>query len=214
LGRIEGVRPIWHNSFNSLCNLATGLAAAPALRQAAETKRRHLRPPDFIGGETNMLFRAKSLAVFSVLMALIIALCLSAGSASAQTAEAAAKERQALMKNFGSWSKTLVASSKSGTADAETAKAAEDISANMKKIPSLFPAGSGLDQMPNGTRAKPDIWANFDKFQGYAKDGDAAFAEVASAAKAGNGAAVTAAFTKASAVCSSCHRDFRGPEVK
>ncbi|HEY4133604.1 MAG TPA: cytochrome c [Alphaproteobacteria bacterium] len=161
-----------------------------------------------------MQFRAKPIAVFSALMTLMVAFCLSAGGASAQTAEAAAKERQAVMKSFGDWSKTLAASAKSGTADAATAKAADDISAGMQKLPALFPAGSGLDKLPGSTRAKPEIWANFDKFQGYAKDGQAAFTQVATAAKSGDGAAVTAAFTKAAAVCSACHKEFRGPEIK
>jgi cytochrome c556 len=156
----------------------------------------------------------KPAPLFAVLVALFAGLCLPLGAASAQTAAEAAKQRQELMKSFAGWSKTLVASAKSGTADAATAKAAEDVSAGMQKIPGLFPAGSGNDAMPKETRAKPDIWADFAKFQEYAKTGSTAFAEVAAAAKTGNGAAVTAAFKKAAAVCASCHRAFRGPEIK
>ena len=157
-------------------------------------------------GESKMSFRVKLAAVALTALA---GLCFSPLVASAQSAEELVKARLALMAGFDESSKVLIASAKAGTADAATAKAAEDISAGLKKLPSLFSAGSGSDKLK--TRAKPEIWADNTKFEGYAKDNDAAFLAVAAAAKAGDGAGVTAAFTKAVASCNVCHREYRGP---
>lgn len=142
-------------------------------------------------------------------MTAVVGFGFSAVSVSAQSVEASLQQRHDLMESFGEWSKTLAASAKAGTADAATAKAAEDISAGMKKIPALFPAGSGSDKVKS--RAKPEIWTDFAKFEAYAKEGEATFTALAAAAKGGDGAGVTAAFTKASGTCNNCHRDFRGP---
>ena len=131
-------------------------------------------------------------------------------AASAQ--EAVVKERQDLMKSFGDWSKTLAAAAKGAPLDAAVVKAAEDISAGMKKLPAQFPVGTGSDKMKN--RAKPEIWADMAKFTAYANDGAAAYGALAASAKGGNAAAYQAAFTKAAATCAACHKDYRGPAVK
>lgn len=127
-------------------------------------------------------------------------------AASAQ--EAVVKERQDLMKSFGEWSKTLAAAAKGAPLDAAVVKAAEDVSAAMKKIPALFPVGTSSDTMKN--RAKPEIWADMAKFTAYATEGADAFLAVAAAAKKGDSADYSAAFTKANGSCNDCHRDFRG----
>ena len=145
----------------------------------------------------------------AVAMTALAGICSSPFAASAQSAEAAVKARIALMDGFDISSKVLIASAKAGAADAATAQAAEEISTRLKKLTGLFPAGSGSDKVKS--RAKPEIWANFAKFEGYTKDTDAAFLAVAAAAKAGDGAGVTAAFTKAVASCNLCHREYRGP---
>jgi cytochrome c556 len=144
---------------------------------------------------------------FRFAFALTALVGLSAVPASAQ--EAIVKERQDLMGSFGEWSKTLAAPVKGAPLDAAVVKAAEDVSASMKKIPALFPAGTGSDKMKN--RAKPEIWADLAKFTAYANDGVAAYSALAAAAKSGDTAAYGAAFTKANGVCNECHRDFRGP---
>jgi cytochrome c556 len=153
-----------------------------------------------------MSFRVQLAAVT---MTALAGICFSPLAASAQSVEETVKARTALMDSFDDASKILIVSAKAGTADAATAKAAEDISAGLKKVPGLFPAGSGGDKIKS--RAKPEIWADFAKFEGYAKDADAAFTAVAAAAKAGDGAGVTTTFAKAVASCTACHRDYRGP---
>lgn len=137
-------------------------------------------------------------------------LSLSSFAASAQ--EAVVKERQDLMGAFGEASKTLAAAAKGAPLDAAVVKAAEDISAGMKKIPALFPAGTGSDKMKN--RAKPEIWADMAKFTAYANDGAATYTALAAAAKGGDAADYQSAFTKAAATCAACHKDYRGPAVK
>ena len=137
-------------------------------------------------------------------------LAFSPFAASAQ--EAVVKERQDLMKSFGEWSKTLAAAAKGAPLDAAVVKAAEDISAGMKKIPAQYPAGTGSDKMNN--RAKPEIWTEMVKFTAYANDGAATYTALAASAKGGDAAAYQAAFTKAAASCAACHKEFRGPAVK
>lgn len=130
-------------------------------------------------------------------------------NADAASLERIAKQREDLMDGFGDKSKTLAAAAKGAPLDAAAVKAAEEINAGLKQLPSLFPAGSDSSKIK--TRAKPEIWANMAKFEAYAKEGEAEFAAVAAAAKAGDTAAYQAAFAKASAVCGACHKDFRGP---
>lgn len=147
---------------------------------------------------------------FAFAVALTALVGLSAVPASAQ--EAVVKERQDLMVSFGEWSKTLSAAAKGAPLDAAVVKAAEDMSAGMKKIPALFPAGTDSEKMKN--RAKPEIWADMAKFTSYANDGAATYTALAAAAKGGDAAAYQSAFTKAAATCAACHKDYRGPAVK
>jgi cytochrome c556 len=126
--------------------------------------------------------------------------------------EQVVKERSDLMKGISENNKILVAAVKSGEIDAKAAKAAEEISASAKKIPALFPAGTGDDKLR--TRAKPAIWQEQAKFLGYAKDAETNFAAMAKAATAGDKSGAEAAFTKASEACSACHKEFRGPALK
>jgi cytochrome c556 len=126
--------------------------------------------------------------------------------------EQTVKERESLMKGMSANNKIVAAAAKSGQIDDKVTKAAQEISDSAKKIPSLFPAGTGDDKLR--TRAKPAIWQEQSTFTGYAKDLENGFSAVASAAKSGDKAAVGAAFAKASQACGSCHKQFRGPELK
>lgn len=158
-----------------------------------------------------MASRFKALAL-GVALALVIAGGGVTVALAQMSGEQAVKERSALMKGFGENNKILVAASKSGQFDAKAAKAAEEISASAKKIPALFPAGTGDDKLR--TRAKPAIWQEQSKFLGYAKDAETSFAALASAAKSGDKAGAGMAFTKANEVCTACHKQFRGPALK
>ena len=133
--------------------------------------------------------------------------------------EQAIKDRQALMKALG---KDLGAirdytQDKVDLAAAEAAGA--DLAARLPKIPDLFPKGSGPDDYPGKTNAKPAIWTEWDKFVAADKSAIAAVDALNTALKSGDKAAVTTAFgnigrdfwgTASSnpGACGACHGTF------
>jgi cytochrome c556 len=82
---------------------------------------------------------------------------------------------------------------------------AKDIMGTAEKIPSLFPKGSTAGK----TKAKAEIWGKPDDFSKHAKNLAKAAGELAAAAKAGDGAAVTAKVKAVGNTCSGCHKAFR-----
>jgi cytochrome c556 len=144
------------------------------------------------------------------------ALALAAAGVTAALAQAsgeqAVKERSDLMKSFNDSNKIVAAAVKSGEIDAKVIAAAEQISTGARKIPALFPEGTGDDKLR--TRAKAVLWQEKPKFEANAKDLETAFAEVATAAKAGDKAGVEAGFKKGNDTCNACHKDYRGPQLK
>ena len=72
----------------------------------------------------------------------------------------------------------------------------------------LFPKGSTDPK----SRAKDEIWANWDKFEGLMKELEAKAGELAAAAA--NKGDVRAASKAMFGNCKSCHDDFRKPEEK
>ena len=72
-------------------------------------------------------------------------------------------------------------------------------------IDDLFPAGSGVGE----TRAKPEIWQNWAKFEAASKTFQAATKELARIAETGDMAAVGAQLNKVGEACGGCHKPFR-----
>ena len=72
-------------------------------------------------------------------------------------------------------------------------------------ITSVFPEGSGSGD----TRAKPEIWEDWAKFEQAAADLEAAAAGMVEAAKTGDLAAIGAALGKVGGACGGCHKPFR-----
>lgn len=114
-------------------------------------------------------------------------------------------DRHELMEDIGGNAKKIGKALKEGKASS-IAPQAEAISADAKKIPALFPKGSTDPK----SRAKPEIWTNWDKFVGLANDMSSAASDLATAAKAGGD--VKPAADKLFGTCKSCHDDFRMPE--
>jgi cytochrome c556 len=76
----------------------------------------------------------------------------------------------------------------------------------------MFPEGS---VNPATSRAKPDIWQDWPKFEGYAKSLDAKATQLVATAKEGNAQATNTAVTDmGKTTCGACHNAFRGPEIK
>jgi cytochrome c556 len=159
-------------------------------------------------------FRYGSMAVAAA--ALISAGIAFVAPATAQDKMAVVTERQDLMKSNGRDAGKIAAflQKGQGTAD-DVAKAAADIAAHAKKLPTLFVAGTTSAELPGKTRAKPELITNKAKAEQYAATlGEKAMA-VEAAAKGGDKQAIQAAFGAMSReACGACHNDFRGPPLK
>lgn len=130
----------------------------------------------------------------------------------AQDAGSAVKERLAIMKNVSGTMKALSKSAKAGKIGAKDAARASKALAGAKKFASLFPANTGSDMVK--TRAKPEIWKDWAKFEAQAGKLVAGLTAVEAAAKAGDAGAFADAVKTAQGTCGGCHKPFRGPKPK
>jgi len=123
----------------------------------------------------------------------------------------AVAQRQDLMKDNGAHAKAInefVESGKGTAADVKTH--AEALQANAKRIPTLFPAGTSADDMPNRSYAKADIWARWPDFEKAAYELEEQSEELAEVAEAGDSAAIKAQFASLGKnACGACHQAFR-----
>ncbi|MBI1773704.1 MAG: cytochrome c [Proteobacteria bacterium] len=85
--------------------------------------------------------------------------------------------------------------------------AATAINDTAKKIPALFPAGSGTGE----TNALPAIWEKNADFLAAAKKLEEASCNVLKAAQANDEAGVKAAFPTVGQACGGCHTPYRKP---
>ncbi len=113
--------------------------------------------------------------------------------------------RQELMKGIGAASKAM----RSATDAAGVAASADKLAAAFAKINAdTFPKGSS-----DGSRSKPEIWEQWDKFTAAAKNAVTLSHAIAEKARAGgNTAELVKAFGKNA--CGTCHRPFRKPKQK
>lgn len=117
------------------------------------------------------------------------------------SAEDAVAKRQELMKLNGATMKA--AGSLTG---ADAVKAAETLIADFSNLTVLFPEGS--DAVP-GSEARPEIWQNWDTFQGIFVQAVSAATAMKAAAEAGDAAAYGAAMKAVGGLCGQCHDQFR-----
>jgi len=117
------------------------------------------------------------------------------------------RDRHKLMEGIGAQAKKIGQALKARKPAAIPAPA-EAISADAKKIPALFPQGSVNPK----SRAKPEIWTNWDRFVSLANDMSTDAAALAGVAKAGGDS--KAAADKLFGNCKSCHDEFRVPDKK
>ena len=115
------------------------------------------------------------------------------------------RDRHELMEGIGKNAKIISDAMKSGKYDG-VADAAEKIQASAGKITGLFPPGSTHEK----SRAKPEIWANFGKFEEESKQlGEKAGALVTTAKSGGD---IPAGAKAMFGSCKSCHEQFRVPD--
>ena len=107
--------------------------------------------------------------------------------------EAAMKQNGGLMKNAG------------GLTGADAVANADKIIQNFTNFPALF----SEDTSAVKSKAKPEIWANFDAFTAlFAKAAEGAKA-MRAAAEAGDATAYGAAMKTIGGVCGECHQQYR-----
>ncbi len=115
------------------------------------------------------------------------------------------EERQQLMKTIGGTSKAM----RSAADAAAVAASADKLAELFARINAdTFPKGSS-----DGSRSKPEIWEQWDKFAGAAKSAAELAKGLAAKARAGED---TAALVKGFGrnACGSCHRPFRKPKER
>ncbi|HEX9879711.1 MAG TPA: cytochrome c [Candidatus Binatia bacterium] len=118
------------------------------------------------------------------------------------------KERKDLMRSNNSAVRAIDKAAKQN-AFAAVEENAKQIVANMDKVAALFPKGSTADN----SRAKPEIWQNWDAFNQKNAAVKTAAEELAKTAAAKDSAQleakVKALGTSSSGACGDCHRTFR-----
>ena len=149
----------------------------------------------------------------TIVVALAVALGVAwvgAGTSWAQDAMATITKRQDHMKAQG---KSLGAvrdfTQDKGDLAAAQAGGAQLVQ-SIAAIPSLFPQKTSMTEFPGKTRAKPEIWAQWDKFNDATKAASAQAEALNTALKGGDKAAITAAFgAMGKDGCGGCHTPFR-----
>jgi cytochrome c556 len=142
--------------------------------------------------------------------ALAIVVAGASGVALAQDKEAVLKERQATMKEQGK-DVGAVKAYLDGKGDLAEAKAgAANLTQTTKKIPELFPPGTGGPNPSGDYAAKPVIWTDWNKFLEAQKAAASKADALLVALNAGDKTAIEAAFNDLGKNgCGACHTTFR-----
>lgn len=151
------------------------------------------------------------LAVIGAVLGVAIA---GIGAGRAQDANTTITQRQEHMKAQG---KALgaVKAYVEGKGDLEAArKGGADLVGLMANIPALFPQQTGMAEYPGKSYAKPDIWAQWDKFGQEAQTAHAKAVALNAALLSGDKQAITAAYqAMGKEGCGGCHTPFRQPKT-
>jgi cytochrome c556 len=128
----------------------------------------------------------------------------------AQDKEIILKDRQATMKEQGK-SLAAVKAYIDGKGDLVQAKAgAADLTQTTKKIPDLFPPGTGGPNPTGDYVAKPVIWTDWNKFIEAQKTAASKAETLLVAVNSGDKTAIEAAFNDLGKNgCGACHTNFR-----
>jgi cytochrome c556 len=142
--------------------------------------------------------------------AVIVVAGAAAGSAVAQDKETVLKDRQATMKEQGK-DVGAVKAYLDGKGDLAQAKTgAANLTQTTKKIPQLFPAGTGGPSPDGDYLAKPEIWTDWNKFLDAQKAAAAKADALLVAVNGDDKSAIEAAFNDLGKNgCGGCHTTFR-----
>lgn len=148
--------------------------------------------------------------LFPSVLAVALTLGFAMKAAQAQDVSMANEERSKIMKSLSDAMKDFKEVAAGGTPGSAHAAKAAELQAGVKKFLTLFPKGSDSSMIK--TRAKPEIWEQWSKFESTGMEMVAALEGIEAAAKSGDKAAFAAAFKEAGSKCGSCHKPFRGPK--
>ncbi len=164
----------------------------------------------FQGGILIIIFSGVALMKRSLGHAVIGSLAVAfAGIAAATAAQDPAnviKYRQMVMTSIGAHIGAIVTVIKGEVSfTGHVAKHARALHAASLMIPDIFPPGTDVGE----TRAKPDIWQNWAKFEAAYKALQREAEELARVADSGDMAAVGAQLQNVGKACGGCHKPFR-----
>jgi cytochrome c556 len=137
---------------------------------------------------------------------MIAALLASAASAQAEEPENYIKYRQAMMTAIGGHNGATTQIMR-GKVDPEGDLVihANALAALSSNIPRLFPEGSDFGE----TKAKDEIWSQWDKFEQAANDAKMATAAFSEAVSSGDADRIAKTFKDVGDSCKGCHKEFR-----
>jgi cytochrome c556 len=116
----------------------------------------------------------------------------------------AVAKRQKLMKDNGAAAKAIKAAAEAKDYATIEAKA-KNIISNGDKVLDLFPKGMTAEK----TKARPEIWEQWDEFSNNPGKVKKAATELASAARAKDDKAISVKVKALGSACASCHESFR-----
>ncbi len=138
----------------------------------------------------------------------LVATALVASAAYSQmslASEDVVKTREAGMKTMGKAMKTIKQLIESNGDKAQVAAEAQKIIDVSTKIPTWFPQASGP-----GEAGKPEIWAQWDKFEADAKNLHEQSSQLVAAAQgSGEAKALLTQFQNTGKACGTCHETFK-----
>jgi len=154
----------------------------------------------------------KGLAVVS--LAVLGSVAVAGGHETTFTGPHAAvlKERHELMEGMGKEAKNIKEAMNAGSSVemAVVQRSADVIVESSTKITQLFPKGSTSPE----SRAKANIWDDWNKFEAAAKQLQERATAVRTAAASDDDAMINDLVKAMGGACKSCHDDFRKPEEK
>lgn len=137
------------------------------------------------------------LKFLSVLLIVVFGFSISANADVVSQRKAGFKTNAASMKAIAS---------AIGVGDYQTViNEAKTISSWAHKIPGYFPEGSRFGD----TKARVEIWANFDDFTALSKANETAANKLVTAAKSGDPGAMMASLKNLGSSCKACHRSYK-----
>jgi cytochrome c556 len=151
------------------------------------------------------------LGVIGAALAIAVA---GTGASWAQDANTTIAQRQEHMKAQGKALGAIKAYVE-GKGDLEAArKGGAELVSLTADLPVMFPQHTGMAEYPGKSYAKPDIWAEWDKFNQAAQTAHARVVALNAALLSGDKQAITAAFQAVGKDgCSGCHTPFRQPKT-